>query len=258
MKKILTCLLLLLSVTVLFGCNEEEIHEHTFEYVQYEESHCKLYTCGCPSPEIAPLHSDNNNDNKCDVCGYELNEKHNTCSKDHSYDDGIVILPLEQTPDDVGEILYTCNTCGHIQTIGIPQMFSFTCTFGFDGYYNSETGELRNGYNHDLDVECKTTLFLEQEELLNIYRIFLNGKLFDIKQNFSVGEDLIEPSYTIKISYVINGETVNFKIWGASYISYKEWESHSLFGNAYYKVLNDFIFNREEYKSLPPNQNLYE
>lgn len=137
-------------------------------------------------------------------------------------------------------------------------MFAFTCTFGFDGYYNSETGELRNGYNYDLDVECKTTLFQKQEELLNIYRILLNGKLFDIKQDFSVSEDLIEPSYTIKISYKVNDVTINFKIYGASYISYNEWEVNSEFGYAYYKVLNDYILNSEEYKSLPVNQNKYE
>lgn len=72
MKRNLICLILFSFILTLIGCNSENNHEHTFEYIQYKESHFKQYTCGCPSPEIAELHSDNNGDNKCDVCGYLL------------------------------------------------------------------------------------------------------------------------------------------------------------------------------------------
>lgn len=44
--------------------------EHTYEWAGYEGGHQKVYTCGCPSPDIAELHRDNNNDYKCDVCGW--------------------------------------------------------------------------------------------------------------------------------------------------------------------------------------------
>ena len=38
-----------------------------------------------------------------------------------------------------------------------------------DGYYDSETKELKNGYNYDLNQECKTSLTLSNEELKEIY-----------------------------------------------------------------------------------------
>ena len=80
----------------------------------------------------------------------------------------------------------------------------------------------------------------------------------DIKNNISVSNQFPSPSYTIKISYTVNGETVEFKIYGASYISYSEWSVYPEFGYAYYKVIDDYIISSEEYKELPPNQNLYD
>ena len=69
MKNKLMFLIFILSVFVCFGCQDED-HEHTFEYIPFEETHFKQYTCGCPSPEIATMHYDNDNDGYCDACHY--------------------------------------------------------------------------------------------------------------------------------------------------------------------------------------------
>ena len=48
--------------------------QHTYEWVGSEGGHQKVYTCGCPSPDIAELHRDNDGDDKCDVCGWSMAE----------------------------------------------------------------------------------------------------------------------------------------------------------------------------------------
>lgn len=83
---LLTAVLLFLSSLTACDKNTENTnipsapqdeHEHTYEYVQFEAAHFKQYTCGCPSPEIAEMHFDDNNDGKCDACEYTLStEKH--------------------------------------------------------------------------------------------------------------------------------------------------------------------------------------
>ena len=184
----------------------------------------------------------------------EINTYYCSCENSHSFDEGVIT----QNASGKYEILYTCKQCYLTTTATLPESFSFSLTWGFDGYYNSETGVLKNGYNYDLDQACETTLILDQNELMNIYRILYNGNMLDIKNNISVSNQFPSPSYTIKISYTVNGETVEFKIYGASYISYSEWSVYPEFGYAYYKVIADYITSSEEYKELPPNQNLYE
>lgn len=46
--------------------------EHTYEWVGNEGGHQKVYTCGCEYPDIVELHSDNNSDYVCDVCGWAI------------------------------------------------------------------------------------------------------------------------------------------------------------------------------------------
>lgn len=140
----------------------------------------------------------------------------------------------------------------------MPEDFSFTLTFGFDGYYDSKTGILKNGYNYDLDCECKTTLIFDEEELKEIYSIFLDGSIDRWEEELTVSEDLVEPLYDIEISFTADGETINIKIYGASFIGLDEWNSCVRLGKAYYKIVNKYIKNSEEYKSLPPNQNMYD
>lgn len=178
----------------------------------------------------------------------ELNENHHDCEIAHSYDAGVI-------GDE--EILYTCKICGVTKTAPLPDEFSFTLTWDFDGYYNSKTGELKNGYNYTLDTACETTLLLDDEELANIYRILYNGGLFDIKEDFRASGQWVEPSYNIEISYTIGEETVAFTIRGASFLSYTEWGVHNAFCHAYLQVIDEFIKSSDEYKALPKNQNIY-
>ena len=48
--------------------------EHTYELVGFEGGHQTVYTCGCPTPDIAELHSDDDGDYKCDVCGWSIED----------------------------------------------------------------------------------------------------------------------------------------------------------------------------------------
>ena len=178
----------------------------------------------------------------------ELNQKYCNCQIAHSYDDGVIT-------EDV--ILYTCLTCGETKTVEMPNDFAFSLTWGFDGKYNSQTGHLENGYNYKLGAKCETTLVLTHEELMDVYRLLYNANAFEIKEDFVVGNVLVEPYYDIEISYTINGETIDFTIDGEVLArSYTDWELYPEFGYAYYKIV-EFIKSTEEYKALPPNTNLY-
>ena len=71
MKRIGILLLPLLCSLLLASCDSEG-HEHTYHYICTEEVHQKVYTCTCPSADIAELHTDTNADGACDVCGYRI------------------------------------------------------------------------------------------------------------------------------------------------------------------------------------------
>ena len=179
---------------------------------------------------------------------------HSDCNIAHSYNDGVIVQNLS----GVEVILYTCTLCGATKTVEMPEDFAFTLTFGFDGSYNSETGYLENGYNYTLNTKCETEMHLTRSELLDIYRLFYNGEIFDITANFVATDIMAEPSYVIKISYRIDGKENSFEIYEASYGTYRDWILHSEFGYAYEKVVEDYILSSEEFKSMPKNENLYE
>ncbi len=183
-----------------------------------------------------------------------FNENHRNCEIAHSYDDGVI------TEKDGGgeDILYTCHVCGATKTVSLPSSFSFALTYGFDLKYDSETGHLENGYNDSLDQKCETTLMLDHGELMNIYRILYNGGAFEIKESFAVTDIYWVPFYNIKISYTVDGETVEFIIGGASYLTYSEWGVYADFAFAYETVVKDFILSSDEFKAMPPNSNYYD
>lgn len=139
----------------------------------------------------------------------------------------------------------------------MPEDFSFSLTFDFDGYYDSKSGVLKNGYNYDLDRECETTLIFTEEELQEIYSIFLEGSIDRWEEELTVNKS-IPPSYVIEITFTANSQTEKVKIYGASHIGLDEWETGVRLGKAYYRIVDEYIKNTEEYKSLPPNQNWYD
>ena len=49
-------------------------HEHTYDFVCNEHTHQKVFTCGCPSPDIAEEHINYDADLNCDICGYHMVE----------------------------------------------------------------------------------------------------------------------------------------------------------------------------------------
>ena len=70
-------------------------HEHTGEWHTSESTHYYQYTCGCPSPDIAELHSDYDENFICDICEYVMN------GHEHTY---------EYNHDDIGHgWSYTCG-----------------------------------------------------------------------------------------------------------------------------------------------------
>ena len=140
----------------------------------------------------------------------------------------------------------------------MPDDFSFTITFGFDGYYDSKTGVLKNGYNYDLSCECETTLKFSEEELKEIYGIFLECSIDRWDEELTVNDNLVKPSYIIDISFTANTETINIRIFGASFIGLNEWNNSVKLGEAYYKIVNEYIKTSEEFQSLPNNQKYYD
>ena len=139
----------------------------------------------------------------------------------------------------------------------MPEDFSFSLTFDFDGYYDSKSGVLKNGYNYDLNRECETTLIFTEEELQEIYSIFLEGSIDRWEEELTVNKS-IPPSYVIEITFTANSQTEKVKIYGASHIGLDEWETGVRLGKAYYRIVDEYIKNTEEYKSLPPNRNWYD
>ena len=77
-KKLLTiglAVLLMLCMSISFSACDTPANsscEHTYEWVGSEGGHQKVYTCGCEYPDIVELHSDNNSDYVCDVCGWAM------------------------------------------------------------------------------------------------------------------------------------------------------------------------------------------
>ena len=63
----------LLAFGMFTGCESPTVSsscEHTYEWVGFEGGHQKVYTCGCPYLDVAELHSDNDKNAYCDICGY--------------------------------------------------------------------------------------------------------------------------------------------------------------------------------------------
>ncbi|MBQ4274410.1 MAG: hypothetical protein IJB94_05515 [Clostridia bacterium] len=50
-------------------------HEHTGRWLSGEVAHWYEYTCGCPSPDVAELHLDGDNNGLCDICAYMVGVK---------------------------------------------------------------------------------------------------------------------------------------------------------------------------------------
>lgn len=140
----------------------------------------------------------------------------------------------------------------------VPDDFSFEVTFGFDGRYNSKTGELRNGYNNIQKIECKTTLFLSDEKLKEIYDLLKDAKIDTIPDNIMASYTHGDPNYNIYIKYSYGDVEKSIVAYEANFAKNGQWESCQELANSYYKIINEYIKNTDEFKSLPKNTNIYE
>lgn len=68
------------------------------------------------------------------------------CPNEHKLGEGVI----KTDQAGVEYIKYMCQECYSDVDVYMPEDFAFTIRFGFEGNYNSATGELKNGYNEDL------------------------------------------------------------------------------------------------------------
>ena len=56
------------------GCNPSTNSscKHTYEWNCNKETHQKVYTCGCPTPDIVEFHLDTDSNQICDICKYNI------------------------------------------------------------------------------------------------------------------------------------------------------------------------------------------
>ena len=81
MKKLLVLSLTICSMfSCLVGCdsnnddssNNASSCKHTYEWECNEQTHQKIYTCGCSTPDIAEMHLDTDENYVCDICEYKM------------------------------------------------------------------------------------------------------------------------------------------------------------------------------------------
>ena len=121
MKKIFNLICFIMCVSLLCSCNTNQPyfsiteHEHTFEYEKNENGHGKHYTCGCSSPDILELHIDADENDICDICGYEYVLVFKLTNNEEAYEldrvgpgyrGGDIVIPSEYNDLPVTEIGY--------------------------------------------------------------------------------------------------------------------------------------------------------
>ena len=156
-----------------------------------------------------------------------------------------------------GLCLLGCDTNMTSLPEEMPDDFSFTLTFGFDGYYDSKTGILKNGYNNELECECKTILYFTEEELKGIYEIFRCYGIDRFDSELKATDQMAKPSYNIVITYFLNNKESKIIIQNGS-IGLNNWSYNKKLGEAYFKIVDEYIKASEEFKLLPPNTKIYE
>jgi hypothetical protein len=141
----------------------------------------------------------------------------------------------------------------------MPEDFSFSVHWEFDGYYDSKTMELKKGYNYDLECECKTQLEMTNDKLKDIYRIIRNAKVDSFSEEIRTKNDESVPSanFVITIQYGNINHTVKLL---NSFLNddMNEYLSGKEVGIAIKDIIENYIINTDEFKSLPENQLLYD
>lgn len=132
MRKLLTCILTVaLLLSFLSACellpeglkdslgSEGLNHEHTYEYAGNDYTHQRIYTCGCPTPDIAEMHYDNDGDELCDACKaehkhvygeWQYDEAYHWCSFKCLWEVCDIDTTAEHTDTDNDRL---CDVCGY-------------------------------------------------------------------------------------------------------------------------------------------------
>ena len=137
MKRILAFTLIIFSlVACLASCDQpssKEEHEHIYEWVTNKETHFKQYTCGCASPDVAEVHSDDDGDLYCDVCRYYVSKQEHightykwiTTDETHykQYTCGCASPDVAEAHlDEDGDLC--CDVCYYIYSVcGLPEVY---------------------------------------------------------------------------------------------------------------------------------------
>lgn len=141
----------------------------------------------------------------------------------------------------------------------MPTDFYFTVSWGFDGHYDSRTKILSKGYNYDLEQECATELVLSEEDLEEIYKIIRRVRIDKEFKEYNPKFFHSSPSPALGLNVFYENQVYSVIVEGAglndSMFFYKEGRR---IARAIRKIVQNYIINTEEYKSLPENQLFYD
>ncbi|MBR3864584.1 MAG: DNA/RNA non-specific endonuclease [Clostridia bacterium] len=124
MKKLIAIILVILTnITIFSACSSHA--SHAFKWIQTDEGHYKEYYCNCATEDDFELHYDNNGDNLCDVCNFQLlkdSEQENTnSSTDSSVDSSTPDNPSDDNNQDILEYEIPALTTGNFNIADIPE-----------------------------------------------------------------------------------------------------------------------------------------
>jgi hypothetical protein len=160
-------------------------------------------------------------------------------------------------------VLFLLCGCTVYRTTNLPEEmpadFSFSVHWGFSGNYDSKTQELKDGFNYDLDCECKTQLELTVAELEEIYQIIRNAKIDSYNKEIMTERFSHTPSADMVITFHCGDIDHSVTLFGA-YLTdnMNEYLGGKEVGMAIKEIVQNYIINTEEFKSLPEDQQVFE
>lgn len=136
----------------------------------------------------------------------------------------------------------------------MPEDLSFIVQWNFDGKYDLKTGIIENGYNYDLDVECKTKLILTENEIKEIYKIIRDARIDKVysKKEIETKNKIVTPAPELRIT-ICYGDyehkiILNNAISTDNLETYVRCKEEAI---AIRKIVNNYIVNKEAYINLP-------
>ncbi len=207
MKKLIAIILIILCNIIIISACTGSHRTHSYSWVMTEEGHFKEFQCGCPSPDILELHSDNDGNGKCDLCQYEIQQNSNPQNPDNSTgsatNSGDNNTNSDQNPTNY---LYTDFTSAEkalfIRYIGEVIPFVPNNEYYVEGYYEE------SDYEHGMSFYT----FGNTKEDFSAYLLSFNGYTIDSTYEDDYGDTwycLIKNDIVVDMSfYYYEGEYV--------------------------------------------------